>query len=151
MVSIKSGITGGIVATVVAGAMMLMNNAIHRLPDPGIGQMLAALLGVPSHVVVGWLVFIVLGVFIFGLAFALLAHRIPIQSYLIKGLVFGLACWLLMMMVVMPLAGAGVFAMNRGHIVAAIDLVLNLVYWVVLSLVYRWAIGNAAVPARVRA
>jgi hypothetical protein len=151
MVNIKSAISGGIVATVVTGSMILMNHAIHRLPDVGIGPALATMVGLSDHVVVGWLAFIVLAVAGCSIAFAFVAPKIPLQSYLMKGLACGVGCWLLMMLVFMPLSGAGIFGMNRGHILAAVAIVLNLVYWVVLSLVYRWSIGGEAVPNRVRA
>jgi len=150
MVSMKSGISGGGVATIVAGSIMLMNHALHRLPDLEIGPTLAAIVGLGDHVVVAWLLFIALGVFVCGTVFAFLAPLIPLKSYLIKGLVCGVACWLLVMLVFMPLAGAGPFGLNRGHIVAASALVLSLVYWVALGFVYRWSITADGAAQRVR-
>lgn len=153
MLRIKSAIAGGLVGTLLTGSMMLMNNAIHRLPNLGIGQMLATLLGEPEQVMIGWIAFIVLGLFVCSLVFVALEPHVPIRSYLVKGLVFGFASWLVMMLVLMPLVGAEAFALNRGHITAAATLVLNLVYWVVLSLFYRWGVGGTdpAASRRVKA
>ena len=141
MERIKTAFMGGLVATFVVGSMLLMNNATHRLPRLGIGRSLASILGLHDNLFVGWLLFAVLGIFVFSAVFAMAAPRIPVKAYLFKGLLFGTACWLLMMVVFMPLAGQGLFAFDRGHIVAALCLVLNLVYGLILSLTYRWLAG----------
>lgn len=88
---------------------------------------------------------------VFGVLFALVAPRIPVQSYLVKGLLFGIASWLLMMVVMMPLAGAGLFGIARGTMLAPAALVLNLVYWVVVSQIYRQGLAPERVPARSKA
>src|SRR5262245_49861622 len=125
MERIKVAFMGGLVATFVVGSMLLMNNATHRLPRLGIGRSLASIIGLPDNLFVGWLVFVVLGIFVFSALFAVTAPRIPVKSYLLKGLLFGGAAWLLMMIVFMPLAGQGLFAFERGYMVAALCLVLN--------------------------
>jgi hypothetical protein len=51
---------------------------------------------------------------------------------------FGFAIWLAMMLIVMPLAGAGFFAVNRGAIAPAAVLLLTLVYGMTLAAVYAW-------------
>ena len=144
MERIKVTFAGGLVATVLVGAMLLMNNAIHRLPRLGIGQSLASIIGLPDSVFAGWLLFVVLGVFVFSSVFAWATALIPVKTYLIKGLVFGTALWLFMMLVFEPLAGQGLFALHVGYIVAALALVLNLFYGLVMSLTYRWLLGPEA-------
>ncbi|MGH8666126.1 MAG: DUF6789 family protein [Burkholderiales bacterium] len=138
MDKVKIASAAGLIATLVIGSMLLMNNAVHGLPNMGIGKMLAALLGEPNHVFYGWLAFLVLGIFICSNLYAFLAPKIPIQSFLVNGLLFALACWLIMMVVLWPLAGAGPFLLDRGHVQAAVTLVLSLVYWLVFSVIYRW-------------
>ena len=150
MERIKTAFLGGFVATVVVGSMLLMNNAIHRLPRLGIGRSLASIIGFPDSLFAGWVLFVVLGIFGFSAIFALIAPRIPVKTYLVKGLVFGAALWLLMMIVFMPLAGQGLFAFDRGHIVAALCLVVNLVYGLILSLTYRWLAGPDSAPSAVK-
>ena len=141
MERLKAAFLGGLVATFVVGSMLLMNNAIHRLPRPGIGRSLASILGLHDNPFVGWLVFVVLGIFVFSAVFVWSASRIPVKTYLVKGLLFGAACWLLMMIVFMPLGGQGLFGLDRGYVVPAFCLVLNLAYGVILSLTYRWLVG----------
>ena len=70
---------------------------------------------------------------------------------MVKGLLFGAACWLLMMIVFMPLAGHGFFALNQGFVVAELCLVVNLVYGLVVSLTYRWLVGPELASNAVKA
>ncbi len=144
MERIKATLAGGLVGTLVVGSMLLMNNAIHRLPRLGLGRSLASILGRPDNLLLGWIVFLVLGVVVFSALFAWCAPRIPVKSYLMKGLLFGIALWLSMMLVFEPLAGQGLFASHAGHVVAALSLVLNLVYGLILSATYRWLLGPQA-------
>ena len=138
MERIKIASASGLVATLVIGSMMVMNNAVHGWPNVGIGKMLASLLGEPEQVFHGWLVFLVLGIFVCSNLYAFLAPKIPIRSYLVKGMLFALASWLIAMLVLWPLTGADPFVLNRGHITAAVTLLLSLVYWLVFSILYRW-------------
>ena len=148
---IKAIFISGLVATFIVGAMLLMNNAIHRLPRLGIGRSLASIVGLHDNLFAGWLIFIVLGVLVFSALFAWLAPRIPIKFYAVKGLLFGAACWLLMMLVFEPLAGQGLFASHMGHIAAVLTLILNLVYGLVLAVTYRWMRGSAVAASTVKA
>ena len=53
-----------------------------------------------------------------------------------KGLILGLIAWLAMMIIFMPLAGLGFFAMQIGPAAAVATLVLRLIYGGVLGAVY---------------
>ena len=136
MISIKAGFLGGVWATFVISAMMAMNNATHAIPELHLARTLSSILGVPDHAIVGWIAHFVIGTILFGIAFAVLAPRIPFRSNLVKGLAFGLLTWLGMMVIFMPLGGAGFFAATRGPIAPIAALVLNLVYGSVLGVVY---------------
>jgi hypothetical protein len=138
MDKVKIASAAGFIATIVIGAMLLMNNAVHGISNVGIGRILAALLGEPNHVFYGWLAFLVIGIFICSNLYAFLAPKIPIRSFLVNALLFALVCWLILMVVLGPLAGARPFLLDRGHVQAAVTLVLSLVYWLVFSAIYRW-------------
>ncbi len=135
-ISIKSALLGGVWATFAVSAIMLMNNATGAIPELHIARTLSSLLGAPGHVMAGWGTHFILGTIVFSSAFAVLAPRIPVRSSLIKGLVFGALMWLGMMVVFMPLGGAGFFGATRGSIVPIAGLVLNLVYGLILGSVY---------------
>lgn len=137
MVSIRNGLVAGFAATFVTSAIVQMKNATGKLPEVHILKTWSALLGEPTHVAVGWIAHIVVGVVVGGIAFALLNPRLPTRSFALKGVVFGILMWLVMMLVVMPLAGAGVFASHQSTVAPAAILALYLIYGIVLGNFYR--------------
>jgi hypothetical protein len=134
MTSLGHAIAGGLVATFVVGAMLMIKNAIGAFPDVHIPQTLSVVIGMPGNLIAGGIAFAVIGMFLLSLVYAVISPRIPFQSKLTKGLIFGFALWLAVMLVVMPLAGAGMFALNRSAVVPAVHLVIMLVYALVLAL-----------------
>lgn len=54
----------------------------------------------------------------------------------IKGALIGLAAWLLMMVMVMPMAGQGLFGMRLGPMAPVMTAVLHIIFGVVLGFVY---------------
>ena len=148
MVSIRSGLVAGFVATFVTSALILMKNATGKLPDVHILKTWSALLGEPTHAAVGWLAHIVVGVVVGGIAFALLSQRLPTRSFAIKGVIFGILMWLVMMFVVMPLAGAGVFATHQSGLAPVATLALYVIYGLVLGNFYRSGLDDPATPGK---
>lgn len=144
MSNIKDGFLSGFMATFVVASMLAMNNALHSIPEIHFARMLAGILGQADRPAVGWIVVMVLGIFVFGGLFAAYSRRLPVPSYLGKGLALGMASWLFMMLVFMPLGGAGLFGLDGSAVVPLVSLIVNLVYWVVLSLSYRWLVGPAS-------
>ena len=134
MISFKNALTAGCVATVVVGSALVMKNAMKLLPDVHLAQTLSSVFD--GSLVAGGVAFFVIWAVIFGLAYAWLAPLIPVRSNQMKGIVFGFGVWLVMMLVLMPAAGAGVFALHRSATVAAFHLVLMLVYGSVLAALY---------------
>jgi hypothetical protein len=151
MVSIRSGLLGGFAATFAASAMMLMNNAIGRIPELHLARTTAALMGSPDSAGVGWLTILGVGIVVLGLLYAVIAPRLPLKSSLVKGLLFGAVIWLALMLAFMPAAGAGFFAVNRGTaIVPAATLVVMLVYGAVLAAVHAWDVAASQPIKRTR-
>ena len=149
MSDIRMGFLGGLLGTFVAASMMLMNNALHRIPEVHVAKTLSGILGSPDQVMVGVLVLLVAGIFVFGGLFAVLAPRLPIRSYLLKCLAFAMVSWLFMMLVFMPLGDAGFFGLNRSPVVPLATLILNLAYWFTLGMSYRWLVEPPSQSDRV--
>jgi hypothetical protein len=94
----------------------------------------------------GVVVFVITGIFIGGGLFAAFAARLPVPTYFGKSLAFAAATWLLLMLVGMPVTGAGLFGLNGGLVVPEATLVLNIAYWIVLGMTYRWMLAPSAQP-----
>ena len=85
-------------------------------------------LGTLLHFVVG----IVLG-FVYALIFHLALADLLAGSEWLRGGVYGVALWLVMMLVVLPALGEGAFGRRLGGAVAAVTLVLHLIYGAILA------------------
>ena len=137
---IGKGIIAGFAATVVLSALMVMKAMMGMMPDMNAIKMLTGmahhLVATPATPVVGWLLHFMIGTLIWGYLFALLFNYLPSQSTAIKGVVFGTAAWLLMMVMVMPMAGAGLFGLHLGIGAPVATLILHWVYGAVLGTVY---------------
>jgi hypothetical protein len=131
--NIGKGILGGIVATAVMSALMLMKSAMGIMPQLDVIQMLSMMMGV--SIAMAWVVHFMIGA-IWGLLFALGYRAIPGRSSVVKGILFGVAAWLLMMVMVMPMAGAGFFGMKMGLMAPMMTLALHIIFGAVLGLVY---------------
>ena len=68
--------------------------------------------------------------------FALLFSKLPGGNSLQKGIAFGVGAWLVMMIAVMPMAGAGFFGMSLGMMAPVMTLVLHIIFGAVLCAVY---------------
>lgn len=134
MKNVGSGIIAGFVATAVLSIIMIIKSAAGLLPELNIIQMLSGMLsGAP---VTGWIAHFAIGAVLWGTVFAIFNNSIPGNSQIAKGIVLGIVAWLLMMVIVMPMAGAGVFGLNIGIMAPVMTLILHLVYGAVLGWVY---------------
>lgn len=133
-----AGLAAGFIATVALSAVMIMKAALGMMPGLDVPAMLGALSG--TGVAGGWVIHFAIGTILWGLIFAALIESIPGGTPLTRGLVFSVGAWLLMMIVLMPIAGKGLFAMNMGIAAAVATLVLHLIYGAVLG----WTYGKMA-------
>lgn len=134
------GVIAGFIATIALSVLMILKGIMGMMPQMNAIKMLTTMahgfMGTPMTPVVGWLLHFIIGSILWGILFALLFERIPGSSAPTKGLVFATAAWLVMMVVVMPIAGAGLFGLHLGIGAPVATLVLHWVFGVVLGAVY---------------
>ncbi|MDP3959482.1 MAG: hypothetical protein Q8Q26_05330 [Pseudorhodobacter sp.] len=135
MQNISVGLLAGFVATVVLSAMMIAKGMMGVMPELDVIAMLSMMMGAPAAV--GWLAHFMIGTIAWGGGFAVLYALIPGGTALLKGIVFGVAAWLGMMIMVMPMAGAGLFGMTMGLMAPMMTLVLHVIFGAVLGVVYH--------------
>jgi hypothetical protein len=139
----------GFAATIVLSLLMLMKGMMGLMPELDVISML----GNMAHDMMGlggagiaWLMHFMIGTVLWGILFALLYEKLPGGGAVAKGVSFGVLAWLLMMILPMPMAGAGLFGMNLGMMAPVMTLVLHIVFGAVLGLVFR-ALSPSAVHA----
>ncbi|MBI1330963.1 MAG: hypothetical protein GC166_13790 [Alphaproteobacteria bacterium] len=143
MARIGNGILAGFVATLVLSAFMVMKAMMGMMPDLNVIAMLTKMSGASSPVA-GWAMHFAIGTVLWGGLFALFQQRIPGGNTILRGVVFGIGAWLLMMVMIMPMAGAGLFGLRFGMAAPVMTLLLHIVFGATLGAVYAWRSAPAA-------
>jgi uncharacterized membrane protein YagU involved in acid resistance len=131
---IGRGVAAGFVATVVLSAMMLMKQSMGLMPELDPITMITTMAGASSPAV-GWIGHFVIGSIFWGISFAVINPHLP-GPYWLRGTIFAVGAWLMMMVVVMPMAGAGLFGFGLGMMAPVVTLVLHVVFGLFLGGVY---------------
>ncbi|WP_418317103.1 DUF6789 family protein [Piscinibacter sakaiensis] len=141
--TISKGLLAGLAATAVLSALMWVKAMMGVMPELDLPGMLASMMGAPDTPALGWAAHLMIGIVGYGLLISkagLLATGSPITN----GIVLAAVGWLVMMVVLMPLAGAGLFALSLGLMAPLMTLMLHLIFGAVLG----WAFGRLVSDAR---
>ena len=131
--TIKNGLIGGLVGSAVLAVIFVMKGMMGVMPEMDIIAMLSAMMGMGTAM--GWIAHFMIGTVAWGGLFAVANDAIPGTSQTAKGVVLGLLAWLMMMVVVMPMAGGGIFGLNFGMMGAVLPLVLHILFGAVMGFV----------------
>lgn len=140
---IGKGILAGFIATAVLSVLMVMKAMMGMMPDLNVITMLTTMLGA-TNPAIGWVMHFMIGTVIWGGLFAAIQDRLPGGSVIVRGVIFGIGAWLLMMVAVMPMAGAGLFGLRFGMAAPVMTLLLHVVFGATLGAVYGWGRAPAA-------
>jgi hypothetical protein len=100
-------------------------------------NLIRLLVGLGSiQTVAAWMDHFIVGVVVWGLLFAGFDAMWESTAYWLKGVLFGLFAWLLMMVLFMPLAKAGFFGVKLGPSALYVTLGYHLIYGIVLGVTY---------------
>jgi uncharacterized membrane protein YagU involved in acid resistance len=142
---IVRGVSAGLVATLVLSAAMLMKRSMGLMPELDPIGMITTMAGA-SSAAVGWIGHFVIGAIFWGVGFAILSPYLP-GAYWLRGLIFAFGAWLVMMIVVMPMAGTGVLGLGLGMMAPVATLLLHAVFGLVLGGVYSFLSDGEATAA----
>ncbi len=147
MANIGKGMLAGLAATAVLSVLMVMKAMMGVMPALDLPKMIAGMMGSPDTPILGWAIHFMIGVVAYGIAVSLFGQRFG--SSTVSGIVIGAVGWLIMMLVLMPMAGVGVFALSMGTMAPVMTLVLHLIFGAVLGWTYGklMAGGSVAPPA----
>lgn len=120
---------GGFLATAVLSLAMSVLVPAGLAPD---------VIGLISHTLrtgrdTGWLVHFLVGTVAWGGFFAILQPFLPSRSFVVRGMMFGVAAWLAMMLILMPIADAGYFGLVLGWTTPFTTLLLHLIFGAALG------------------
>ncbi len=142
MADVGKGMVAGLAATAALSALMVMKSAMGMMPQLDMIGMLSRMMGAAGSPVVGWIVHFLIGAVVWGALFAWLDPRLPGGSHALRGVVFGVGAWLLMMVALMPMAGAGLFGLGLGIMAPVMTLVLHMIFGAVLGWTYGRLLGR---------
>jgi hypothetical protein len=138
------GMVAGLVATLVLSGLLLLKGTMNLVPELSIISLLMSLGSITA--VQAWMDHFIVGVVAWGLAFGAYDSLASRPAHWLKGIIFGVFAWMVMMVLFMPLAKAGVFGWKIGPMAAAVTLIYHLVYGAVLGTTY--GLLSAWVPAK---
>jgi len=137
-----TGIVAGLIATIVLSALMLLKGMMGMMPDLDVIAMIAGMMG--ASALIGWIAHFMIGA-IYGLVFSQVAGHGTTGATVARGVGLGIAGWLVMMIVLMPMTGGGVFgmAMPSGMMVPVATLMLHVIFGAVLGFSFERLRGSA--------
>jgi len=135
------GMLAGFFGTIVLSVMMVVKSTMGVVPELDPIAMLAEMLG--GSTVLGWIMHFIIGSVVWGGSFAFVHSSLPTHNSVTKGIIFGIGAWLVMMLVVMPMAGEGIFGLVIGLAAPVMAFVLHVVFGAVMGLAYEKQISTA--------
>jgi hypothetical protein len=134
MNNVSRGMVAGLAATIVLSMIMFMKGMMGLMPELNVIGMLAGMM--ESSATIAWVAHFMIGTVVWGVLFAVINEKLPGKGSLMKGIFFGIGAWLLMMIAVMPMAGAGMFGMKLGMMAPIMTMMLHAVFGAVLGGVF---------------
>jgi hypothetical protein len=135
----KKAILGGIAGTAVITMMMYFIAPMMLGRSMDIAAMLGGMMG--NNWALGMAAHWMIGVIIFPLVYAFVIYRFLPGAPTVRGVVWGIALWLIAQAMVMPMMGAGFFSAAAGGMMAAVASLLG-------HILYGGALGVIAGPAQ---
>lgn len=147
MVKVVKCLLSAAASTLVLSIIFVMKAAMGLMPELDMPKMIAGMMGAPDQPALGWAAHLMIGVLGYGLSFAALVIRQPAQNHIVQGMALGFGGWLVMMIALMPMAGAGLFGLGLGVMAPAMTLMLHLMFGAILGGTYVLLQGRDGVTA----
>jgi len=137
-ISILFGLIGGVVgAIILAILMMLMGSKIKASPPEIMAEMMFK-----DKSKKPLALFLNFGVW--GIIFGIVASLAGYTAYVTNGLWFSLIPWLFLGIIMMPMAGAGVFGSKRWNMLWLVTLIMHLIWGAVTGGIFLALVGLTA-------
>jgi len=135
-------IAAGLCGSLAHSGLMAFKSWAHILPSfqpyRDLQALLASFVGNSVHALVPWALSFFNGAVVLGFLFGQFYRRLPGRNGATKGIIFGLAVWVVMGLAFFPAIGKGLFATEAGLGMAPtfFTLVMVLTYSVTLGVAY---------------
>lgn len=140
------GIIASLPATGVLWVLMRTTGFLPQLETirflDRVADAMATATGLPDPPMAGWLWHLVIGTLWWGTLFGIMLPILPGRRIWIKGIAFGAIAGMLIMLLVMPLAGAGYFGMELTILDPIVSLIYHIIYGVTLGGVYAFLLSR---------
>jgi hypothetical protein len=137
----RRGVVAGFAATVMLWLLKLNSEILPQLETirflDRVAEATASFTALPDPPMAGWIWHLVIGTLLWGALFGIMLPILPGRHYWVKGVGFGVMTGMLVMLMVMPLAGAGYFGMELTWLDPVVSLVFHIIYGVTLGAVYK--------------
>ena len=128
------GMIAGLIATLVLSAVIVLKGHLDLWPELNLIRLLVNLGSIQT--VAAWMDHFIVGVVVWGLMFGAFDAMWDSRAYWLKGLIFGMFAWLMMMILFMPLTKAGFFGVKIGPAAIYVTLGYHVIYGLVLGIAY---------------
>ncbi len=137
--SIRNSFIASFIATLVLSMIMIMKKTMGLMPEMNpimdLVTIMQNLSGLTIPPIFAWFLHFLIGTFMWGILFFLFYGILP-GGKLIKGILFGLGAWMLMMITIEPLAGHGLFGLQTSPVIAVMSMMLHIVFGAILGIIY---------------
>lgn len=134
--SIGFGLVGGLLGSLVMAVLTMMMLG-KRLKDAPPSIMAEKMFGDPEKRPM--VLFPIMAMW--GIAYGIIVSVTGITNFFTAGLLFSLAPWLALNLMMLPMAGAGLFGMKRWSMIPVLSLVMHLIWGAVTGGVFILLVG----------
>lgn len=142
MLDILRGLIAGFIATLAILLLLILKDMVGLSYNLNTMPLLRSLSQQPNPLLIspaiGWIIHFLIFSLLWSFVFTLITAkglRHPVRIYAMG---FCLFAWLFMMLLTMPLAGNGYFALQKDLWAPLLSLLLHLVWGWILAIVYEW-------------
>lgn len=139
------GLVAGFVGTAVLSAIMIVKSMMGLMPQVDaigmLSNMIEQRMGVDNGTMHAWVAHFLIGTVLWGGLTGILYGSVS-KSPLATAMIVAVGAWILMMVIVMPMAGAGMFGLNIGPQAPIATLVLHIVFGAVMGLVFSGLVNR---------
>ncbi|MCE3255774.1 MAG: hypothetical protein K0R25_1268 [Rickettsiaceae bacterium] len=126
-VKLKAGLISGFAASAISSIVLILSTILSLVPEFNFVSVQGSIFHFTTTLSSAWVIYFLIGTFIWGSLYAVLEPHME-GGVGKKGLIFGILVWLIVMLVLMPLTEAGMFAKKYGFVAAGITLVTDLIF-----------------------